>query len=100
VEGIHHGHRVGEFFGSGGLEASETVHRHHLDAIAPGFGAGGEPRLERLLRTSLDQQEAWDGVRAEVRRRNDEALESLLDRADPLGWRAAARAMQQAERDQ
>lgn len=48
----------------------------------------------------ISKEEVWVGIRAEARRRNDKALESALDLADPLGWRAAARAMKQAELEQ
>jgi adenosylmethionine-8-amino-7-oxononanoate aminotransferase len=57
----------------------------------------------------ISKKEAWAAVRAEARKRNDESLQSLLrgedvvgsvlDLADPLGWRAAAKAMEQSERD-
>ena len=57
----------------------------------------------------ISKEEAWAAVRAEARKRNDESFQSLLrgedvaesvlDLADPLGWRAAAKAMEQSERD-
>ncbi len=47
----------------------------------------------------ISKEEAWADVRADLLMRRDEALEEVLDLADPLGWRAAAKAMEQAERD-
>ena len=57
----------------------------------------------------ISKKEAWAAVRAEARKRNDESLVSLLrgkdvvgsalDLADPLGWRAAAKALEQSERE-
>ena len=54
VEGIHHGHRVGQFLGGGGLEPGEAVHRDDLDPVAPGLPAFGEPGFECLLGAALD----------------------------------------------
>ena len=54
VEGVHHRDRVGQLLGGGGLEPGEPVHRDHLDAVAPGLVAFGEPLLERLLGAALD----------------------------------------------
>lgn len=58
----------------------------------------------------ISKKEAWAAVHAEARKRNDESLKSLLrgegvvrsvlDLADPMGWRAAAREMQRSKRDQ
>jgi hypothetical protein len=61
VERVHHGDRVGQLLGGGGLEPGEPVHRDHLDLIAPGLGAFGEPGLERLFRASLDQSSSREG---------------------------------------
>jgi hypothetical protein len=61
VEGVHHRHGVGQFFGGGGLEPGEAVHRHDLDPRASGLRTLGEPLLERLFRAALDhvQQPGW-----------------------------------------
>lgn len=48
----------------------------------------------------ISKAEAWKRVRAEVKRRNDERLEKMLDTADPKGWRAAARAMEKPDADE
>jgi len=67
VEGVHHRDRVGQLLGGGGLEASESVHRDHLDAVAPGLRTFGEPGLERLLGAALDhvQQPGRSGAGAD-----------------------------------
>lgn len=67
MEGIHDRDRVGKFLGGRGLEAGEPVHRHNLDTVAPGVGAGGEPGLERLLRAALNhvQQSCRPGAIAD-----------------------------------
>jgi hypothetical protein len=49
--------RVGQFFGGGGLEPCEAVHRDHLDPVAPALGAIGEPGLEDLLGATFDHVE-------------------------------------------
>ena len=55
MERVHHAAGVGEFFlGGGGLEPGEAVHRNHLDRVAPGLVAFGQPLLEHLLRAALD----------------------------------------------
>jgi hypothetical protein len=54
VKRVHHRHGVGQFLGGGGLEAGEPVHRDHLDRLAPGLVAIGQPGLERLLRAAFD----------------------------------------------
>lgn len=45
-------------------------------------------------RQGISKEEAWAGVRAAAQIQSDQAIEWLLDLADPLGWRAAARAME------
>ena len=54
VERVHHRDRVGQLLGGGGLEPGEAVHRDHLELVAPGLGALGEPGLEHLFRAALD----------------------------------------------
>jgi hypothetical protein len=54
VEGIHHGHSVGQLFRGSGLQPGEPVHREDFHAVAPGLRSLGEPLLERLLRAALD----------------------------------------------
>ena len=49
VERVHHRGGVAEFLDRRGLVAGESVHRDDLDPLAPGSGAGGEPRLEHLF---------------------------------------------------
>ena len=49
VEGVHHLDRGWQFLGGCGLEAGEPVHGHHLDAVAPGLVAAGQPGFEDLL---------------------------------------------------
>jgi hypothetical protein len=44
------------------------------------------------VRQGISKDEAWAGVDAAVRIQAGHAIELLLDFADPLGWRAAARA--------
>ena len=44
----------------------------------------------------ISKDEAWAGVQAEVQRRTGEAVGRLRD---PVGWGAAARAFEQAGRD-
>jgi len=65
VKRVHHRHGVGQFLGGGGLEAGEPVHRDHLDRLAPGLGAIGQPGLECLLRAAFDhvQQPCRPGCR-------------------------------------
>ena len=46
----------------------------------------------------ISKEEAWAGVHAAVLMKRDNIGKGLLDLADPLGWRAAARAFQDAER--
>ena len=55
VEGIHHGHSVGQLFRGSGLQPGEPVHREDFHALTPGLRSLGEPLLERLLRAALDQ---------------------------------------------
>lgn len=42
----------------------------------------------------ISKEEAWAGARAAALMQCDQTLEWLADLADPLGWRAAARAME------
>lgn len=44
----------------------------------------------------ISKEEAWAGVQAEVQRQTGETLERVFD---PMGWAAARRAFEQAERD-
>ena len=62
VERIHHGDRVGQLFGGGGLEAAEPVHRDDLDPISPLFRPLREPLLEHCLRASLDHVQQSRGA--------------------------------------
>jgi len=50
VEGVHHRGRTGKFFGGGGLEPREPVHRDDIHAVAPVLRPGSEPVFEHLLR--------------------------------------------------
>ena len=79
VEGVHDGDRVGDGLGGRGLEAGESVHRDHPDAVAERGCLGVEPGLEHLLRTALDhvQQPGWAGAgadRGEVDDHGDERV--------------------------
>ena len=60
VEGIHHRDRVRQFFGGGGLEAGEAVHRDHFHLVAPGLVAFGQPGLEHALGAALDHVQQPD----------------------------------------
>lgn len=44
----------------------------------------------------ISKEEAWAGVQAEVQRQTGETIERVFD---PMGWGAARRAFDQAERD-
>ena len=53
VERIENRDGVGQFFGGGGLEACEPVHRDDLQPVAPRLGTLGQPGLEDLLGAAL-----------------------------------------------
>ena len=74
VEGVHHRDRVRQRLGGGGLEAGEPVHRHDLDAFAPGLRTPGQPGLERLLGPALDhvQKPGRAGLIADRREVDDD----------------------------
>lgn len=57
VEGVHHRGGPRQFFGGGGLEAGEPVHRHDLHAVTPLLGLFGQPGLEGLFGASLDHRQ-------------------------------------------
>lgn len=69
VEGVHHRDRVRQFFGSGGLEAGEPVHRDHFDLVTPGLGTGREPGLEDLFGAALDHVQQLERTQS-IRKRN------------------------------
>jgi hypothetical protein len=43
VERVHHGDRIRDHLGCGGLVAGESVHRYHLDPRCEVAGLGGQP---------------------------------------------------------
>ena len=61
MERIHHRHRVGEFFGGGGLEPGEPVHRHDLDRVAPRLVAGS---ASQVLNACFDRPSTMSSSRA------------------------------------
>lgn len=47
-------------------------------------------------RQGISKEKAWAGVSAATQIQGDQALELMADLLDPLGWRAAAVAFNQA----
>ena len=64
VEGIHDRPCVWEFFSGGAFEPGESIHRHDLDALAPGVGLGGQPGFEDPLGAARDHVQQPGGTAA------------------------------------
>lgn len=58
-----------------------------------GMQAADAMMAAEAQRHGISKEEAWAGARAAAVIQCSQTFEWLLDLADPLGWRAAARAM-------
>ncbi len=63
-------------------------------AIVKGLQKADDLVAAEAQKQGISKEEAWAGARAAAQIQCVQTFEWLADLADPLGWRAAARAME------